>query len=97
MNEAAKEPRLSLGVSIRRYWPYLLGYALFPPCSAIAQYLHCPFWVMAIAFIGIVGLGAWPYWRKRAPSSFGFVGWVVWGGSILLLYFALKIIWWISN
>jgi hypothetical protein len=82
VNEAIEEPRMGLGVALRRYWRYLLGVALFPSFAFSASAIfHLPFPFLILPFIGVTLLAAWPCAAKGAPYSFWLVAMGVWMGA----------------
>jgi len=82
VNDVNKEPRLSLGVALRRYWRYLLGVALFPSVAFPAVVLfHVPFTFFILPFIAVMLVACWPCAKKRAPYLFWITAMGVWGGA----------------
>jgi hypothetical protein len=92
-SEVTKEPGLSLGVSLHRYWRYLLGVALFPSIAIPAtEFLHVPFGFLVPLFIAAVVLAAWPHNRLGAPYSFWLVASVLTLPAAYLGFLVFKIL-----
>jgi hypothetical protein len=92
--ETGQEQQLSLTGSLRRYWPWLLGVALFPPAAFLGfTVLGVPGEVFIVpVFVVFAPLGlAWVH--GRAPFSLWMVAMGIWMASICVTVFLLLPLW----
>jgi hypothetical protein len=63
--------RIKFTESLRLYWKYLIGIALFPwvACFGV-EVFHIPGEYIAALFFGVAFLAGWPWLGLKAPYSF---------------------------
>ena len=82
---------LSLGRSLRVYWPNVLAIALTPTLTAVMMVLVPPLWPVVFLSLTMIGILV-PYRFRNAPYSYVFVCLLVYltGGLLVpLVYYAL--------